>query len=163
MGRRAFRRSVSDAALGRVRPQLEYKAQRHGCTLLVADRWYPSSQLHHGCPAPGDNPCRLEGKGRIDKLLRCPVTGTMVDRDVNAARNLRDWPGHASPGPVEARVPPVSSPGGSAGDGGPDARASGRPGSTCKTPRRKQGGRVPRGQNPNRDRDEGTPRGEASW
>jgi putative transposase len=36
--------------------------------------------------------CRLIGKQRIDKLLMCPQTGEMVDRDVNAARNLRDWP-----------------------------------------------------------------------
>jgi putative transposase len=135
MGRRAFRRSVSDAALGRIRPQLDYKAKRYGGVLTVADRWFPSSQLHHGCTRPDGGPCQLEGKHRLDKYLRCPVTGQFVDRDVNAARNLRDWPGQASPGLVEARVPPVSSPGGGAGDGGPDTRTSGRPGSARKTTR----------------------------
>ncbi|MDT5240107.1 MAG: putative transposase, partial [Mycobacterium sp.] len=34
----------------------------------------------------------IVGKGRIDKLLGCPHTGDVVDRDHNAARNLRDWP-----------------------------------------------------------------------
>ena len=28
----------------------------------------------------------------MDKVLRCPITGEDVDRDINAARNLRDWP-----------------------------------------------------------------------
>jgi putative transposase len=157
MGKRAFRRSVSDASLGRIRPQLEYKARRHGGTLVIADRWFPSSQIHHGCACPDGSPCRLEGKHRLDKLLRCPLTGQLVDRDVNAARNLRDWPGHASPGLVEARVPPVSTPADSGGDGGPDTRTSGRPGSTRKTTRQQPGGRVRRDQNPRRNHGRGTP------
>ena len=49
LGRRAFRRSVSDAALGTFRCVLRYKAERAGTTLVVADRWYASSQIHHGC------------------------------------------------------------------------------------------------------------------
>lgn len=97
MGRRAFRRSVSDAAMGLVRPQLVYKTARHGATLTVVDRWFPSSQIHHGCFQPNGSPCRLEskrdsGKIKLDKVLRCPITGEDVDRDINAARNLRDWP-----------------------------------------------------------------------
>ena len=53
MGRRAFRRAVSDAAMGLVGPQLVYKTARYGGNLIVADRWFPSSQIHHGCTAPG--------------------------------------------------------------------------------------------------------------
>ena len=97
MGRRAFRRAVSDAAMGLVRPQLAYKTARHGVTLTVADRWFASSQIHHGCLQSDGSPCRLEskrdsGKITMDKVLRCPITGEDVDRDINAARNLRDWP-----------------------------------------------------------------------
>ena len=44
---RAFRRAVSDAALGAIKPQLVYKATRNSGTLTVADRWFPSSQIHH--------------------------------------------------------------------------------------------------------------------
>ena len=33
----------------------------------------------------------LIGKGKIDKILTCAVTGELVDRDNNAAKNLRDW------------------------------------------------------------------------
>ena len=50
MGRRAFRRAVSDAAMGAVKPQLAYKTTRHGTVLTVADRWFASSHIHHGCP-----------------------------------------------------------------------------------------------------------------
>jgi putative transposase len=58
----------------------------------VADRWFASSQIHHGCHHPDGTPCRLVGKYRLDKQLVCPQTGALVDRDINAARNLRDWP-----------------------------------------------------------------------
>jgi putative transposase len=92
MGRRAFRRAVSDAAMGAIRPQLAYKSARCGATLTVADRWFASSQIHHGCHRPDGTPCRLVGKHRIAKQLVCPLTGEIVDRDHNAARNLRDWP-----------------------------------------------------------------------
>jgi putative transposase len=99
MGRRAFRRAVSDAAMGAIRPQLAYKTTRYGATLTVADRWFASSQIHHGCTHPDGTPCRLVGKGRVDKQLVCPLTGEIVDRDHNAAHNLRDWPGM----PVDAQ------------------------------------------------------------
>jgi putative transposase len=89
MGRRAFRRSVSDAAMGLVKPQLGYKTARCGGELTVADRWFPSSQIHHGHPNPDGTSCRLIGRGHIDKQLVCPLTGEVVDRDRNAALNLR--------------------------------------------------------------------------
>lgn len=134
MGRRAFRRSVSDAALGAVRPQLAYKCGRTGSVLTVADRWFPSSQLHHGCTGRDGQPCRLGYTvSKLDKHLVCPVTAESVDRDVNAARNLRDWPDM----PVDAQsvrrsrtsaVPPVAA--------GTSARTAGVTcglGSACKT------------------------------
>ena len=100
MGRRAFRRSVSDAALGAVRPMLEYKAPKFGSTLVVVDRWFPSSQIHHGCG------CRLIArKSKLDKMLVCERSGELVDRDVNAACNIRDWTPIQSSGPVRTVAP----------------------------------------------------------
>jgi putative transposase len=126
MGRRAYRRAVSDAAMGLIGPMLAYKSVRHGGELVVADRWFASSQIHHGCTAPDGTPCRLVGKGRIDKLLVCPHTGDVVDRDHNAARNLRDWPEPASCGPVRTTAPSVPGPTTSVGTGhGADAGSSG--------------------------------------
>jgi putative transposase len=100
MGRRAFRRAVSDASLGQLRLMLAYKTGRAGTQLTVADRWFASSQIHHGCG------CRLQAPTRLAKTLICQVTGERVDRDRNAALNLRDWPeSNASSGLVEASAP----------------------------------------------------------
>lgn len=91
--------------MGLVAPQLAYKTAKCSGVLTVADRWFASSQIHHGCTSPDGTPCRLQGKGRIDKHLLCPVTGEVVDRDRNAALNLRDWPDNASRGPVGTTAP----------------------------------------------------------
>jgi putative transposase len=133
MGRRAFRRSVSDAAMGLIRPQLVYKTLRHGSALIVADRWFASSQIHHGCYQPDGSPCRLHGKGRIDKHLICPQTAEVVDRDRNAARNLRDWPDYASCGPVGTTAPSVPGPTTTVGTGhGTDTGSSGARGASVR-------------------------------
>ena len=110
MGRRAFRRSVADVAMVLVKPELVYQTARYGGVLTVADRWFPSSQIHHGHTSPDATPCRLIDKGRIDKQLMCPHTGEVVDRDRNAALNLRDWPDHANCGPVGTTAPSVLGP-----------------------------------------------------
>ncbi|MDT5328699.1 MAG: putative transposase [Mycobacterium sp.] len=51
-----------------------------------------TARRHHGCHQTDPTACRLVGKHRMDKQLVCPHTGQIVDRDHNAARNLRDWP-----------------------------------------------------------------------
>ncbi|MHB1823606.1 MAG: IS607 family element RNA-guided endonuclease TnpB, partial [Acidimicrobiales bacterium] len=119
MGRRAFRRSVSDAAVGAIRPQLTYKMAWRGTTLTVADRWFASSKIHHGCG------CRLVEPKKLAKQLVCARTGELVDRDINAALNLCDWPDTASCGSVGATAPKPSSPIGSGGGLGFDAGSSG--------------------------------------
>lgn len=117
MGRRAFRRSVSDAALGMFRPMLTDKAAQRGGRVVIVDRWYASSQIHHGCG------CRLIAPTKLAKKLICATTGELVDRDINAARNIRDWsdspPPTTSRGPVGATAPVVSTlVGGNHGDAG---------------------------------------------
>jgi len=120
MGRRAFRRAVSDTGLGAIRPTLTYKAERAGLRLVVADRWFPSSKLHHGCGG------QLVGP-KLAKNLTCEACGVKVDRDENAAKNLRDWPEHAaSPGAVGASAPLDPGPPSGGTDGGPDGRSIGR-------------------------------------
>ena len=141
MGRRAYRRAVSDAAMGAVGPMLAHKTARHGVVLTVADRWFPSSQIHHGCTTPDGTECRLIGKGRIDKLLVCPRTGTVVDRDRNAALNLRDWPDYASCGPVGTTAPSVPGPTTPVGTGhGADTGTPGARGASVR-PRPRGAGR----------------------
>jgi putative transposase len=108
MGRRAYRRAVSDAAMGLVGPLLAYKTTRHGGVLVVADRWFASSQIHHGCTHPDGTACRLIGKDRIDKELVCPsrgksltVTGTLRAISVTG----RITPVVAQSGPRPHRFP----------------------------------------------------------
>ena len=85
MGRRAFRRTVHQAGIGVVRPTLGYKTRWAGGQLVVADRWFASSRIHHGC---GGYHARLRLE---DKVWVCPRCGARVDRNANAALNLRDW------------------------------------------------------------------------
>jgi putative transposase len=90
MGRRAFRRTVAQAGLGGVRPTLAYKTAWNGGHLVVADRWFASSKIHHGC---GGRPNDLKLSQRV---WECPRCGELVDRNANAALNLRDWTGAAA-------------------------------------------------------------------
>jgi putative transposase len=93
MGRRAFRRSVYQAGIGKVRPMLAYKCAQQGGRLLVADRWLASSKTHHGCGG------HLADLKLGERTWACPGCGQLVDRNANAALNLRDWTG-----PVGDRV-----------------------------------------------------------
>ena len=76
-------KSVSDASLGEFRRQLEYKSVWHRKHLAVIDRWFPSSKLHMGCGALN---AALTLSDRTWLLRGC---GVMVDRDLNAAENIR--------------------------------------------------------------------------
>ena len=152
MGRRAYRRAVSDTAMGLVRSQLAYKTAYRGSTLILADRWFASSQIHHGCHQPSGGPCRLVGTGRIDKFLECPQTGKIVGRDRNAALNLRDCPDHASCGPVGATAPSVPGPIKSVGTGhGADVASSDAGGAPVRPRRRWAGGGEARTKTPQGD------------
>ncbi|CAG4934665.1 IS607 family element RNA-guided endonuclease TnpB [Acidithrix sp. C25] len=112
MGRRALRRSVSDAGLGAFKPTLTYKAERAGVKVVVVDRFFPSSQIHHNCTG------RLTG-AKLAKRLICDTCHVEVDRDENASLNIRDW-SVISCGPVGSSALPVPRPfgtGGSCDDG----------------------------------------------
>ena len=61
---------------------LGYKTAREGGTLVVADRWYPSSKR---CSACGSVKAKLT---LAERIYQCDACGLVLDRDVNAARNL---------------------------------------------------------------------------
>lgn len=77
-------RHIADAAWGEFRRQLEYKARWYGRTLVVVDKWFPSSKTcsHPGC-GHGLDEMRLDVRG-----WTCPKCGATHDRDTNAAKNL---------------------------------------------------------------------------
>lgn len=75
-------RSVSDAALGEFRRQLEYKAARNGAVLRVVDRWYPSSKTCSNCGV-------VKAKLSLsERTFNCDDCGISIDRDLNAAINI---------------------------------------------------------------------------
>ncbi|MDI5906343.1 MULTISPECIES: zinc ribbon domain-containing protein [Streptomyces] len=64
--------------------QLRYKCEWYGRTLVVVDRFFPSTRRCSACHAMGP---------RMDVSVRqwtCAECGALHDRDVNAAVNLRD-------------------------------------------------------------------------
>jgi len=80
------------------RRQLRDKADWYGSQVVVADRWYPSSKTRSGCGWV-DNHLTL-----ADRLFRCrtpeqPACAVVLDRDLNAAKNLADLAGSASERP----------------------------------------------------------------
>jgi putative transposase len=78
---RRLARAISDAAWRQFRTLLVYKTAWHGRTLVVVDRWFPSSKLCSTCGALAQ---RMPLSAR-SWTCRC---GTVHDRDVNAARNI---------------------------------------------------------------------------
>ena len=78
---RTLAQAISDQGFGRARRMLAYKTGWHGGALLIADRWFPSSRLCSGCGA-------VKAKLALsERVYRCGC-GLVLDRDVNAARNL---------------------------------------------------------------------------
>jgi putative transposase len=84
---RRLSRAISDMGFFAFRRQLEYKADRRGAVVVVADRFFASSKT---CSAPACG-------HKVDKLplsvreWTCPVCGVVHDRDVNAAKNLQEY------------------------------------------------------------------------
>ena len=81
---RHLSRAVSDMGFFEFRRQLKYKAAQRGGVIVVADRWYPSSKT---CSCCGH---KLDSLALSVREWVCPECGSIHDRDVNAAINLRN-------------------------------------------------------------------------
>ena len=77
--------SISDCGFGEFRRQLEYKSVLHGNTLIVTDRFFPSSKTCSGCGAV------KEALLLSEREFICENCGMVIDRDLNAAINLRNY------------------------------------------------------------------------
>jgi putative transposase len=84
MRNRHLARSIADMGFFEFRRQLEYKADMRGGVVKVADRFFASSKT---CSACGH---KLDDLPLSVRDWTCPACGTLHDRDVNAAINLRD-------------------------------------------------------------------------
>lgn len=75
--------SISDAGLGELRRQLAYKSDWYGSRLVIADRFFASSKTCSGCGV-------IKESLRLSKrVFDCDACGLSLDRDENAAINLR--------------------------------------------------------------------------
>lgn len=82
--KRRLGRALADASLGELRRQLAYKTVDHGSTLIVVDRFYPSSKTCSHCGL-------VKAKLALwERTYVCDDTdcAMSLDRDVNAARNI---------------------------------------------------------------------------
>jgi putative transposase len=86
---RRLARHVAGVGMAELRRQIEYKAAWSGVRVHVADRWYPSSKTCSACGV-------VKAKLRLsERLFRC-ACGLVLDRDLNAARNLAALVEHTS-------------------------------------------------------------------
>jgi len=94
--------SIADAAWSETFRQLKYKTLWCGSRLVLADRWYPSTKR---CSKCGNV---KEHMDLSERIYHCDICGLIIDRDLNAARNLEQWPGVARTlkTPVEGGVQP---------------------------------------------------------
>ncbi|MGH3443349.1 MAG: RNA-guided endonuclease TnpB family protein [Nitriliruptorales bacterium] len=81
--KRRLGRALADASLGELDRQLGYKSRRSGTHLVRVGRYYPSSKTCSACGAV---------RAKLPLHMRtfdCDTCGVSLDRDVNAARNIR--------------------------------------------------------------------------
>jgi len=77
-------KSTHDNGYGMLKTFLKYKLEAQGKQLIVVDRFFPSSKRCSSCHY------RNRELTLADRIWECPVCGEVLDRDINAAMNLRD-------------------------------------------------------------------------
>lgn len=80
-------KAISEASWYTLRVYLTYKAEENGIDVVIADKYFPSSQL---CSC-----CGYKNKQVKDLNIRtwtCPKCSVTHNRDLNAALNLKDYP-----------------------------------------------------------------------
>jgi putative transposase len=75
-------KAIADMGFYEFRRQLEYKCQLYGATLIVVDRWYPSTKTCSRCHTKKDSMPLSE------RVFRCENCGLEIERDFNASINL---------------------------------------------------------------------------
>lgn len=83
MANHKLARAISDVGFYEFRRQLEYKAKLYGTEVVVAPRFFPSSKMCSGCGTVKKELTLAE------RVFHCDQCGLTLDRDLNAARNLR--------------------------------------------------------------------------
>lgn len=80
--------AISDMGFFEFRRQLGYKCGWYGASLIVVDRFYPSSQICSNCKHKQKMPLK-------ERVYNCPECGLKIDRDLNASINLEQAAGRS--------------------------------------------------------------------
>ena len=78
-------KSISEQGWGYFRTYLKYKCESNNIPLVLVDRWYSSSKT---CSCCGNIYKELK---LSDRVYICPKCGVKLDRDINAAINIRNY------------------------------------------------------------------------
>lgn len=81
---RRWGRKIGDVAGAEFVSILEWVASNVGCTIVKIGRWEASTKVCHVCG------CKYEDLTLGDREWVCPECGAKLDRDVNAAINIRE-------------------------------------------------------------------------
>ncbi len=76
-------KSMRDASMGTIRRQLAYKGVWYRTHIVAVGRFYPSSKLCFECGYKND------ALTLSDRVWACPACREVLDRDLNAARNIK--------------------------------------------------------------------------
>uniref|UniRef100_A0A6H1Z8H3 Putative transposase n=1 Tax=viral metagenome TaxID=1070528 RepID=A0A6H1Z8H3_9ZZZZ len=76
-------RAILDEGWAELRRMIDYKALMYGTEVVIHDRWFPSSKACSGCGVVKDVLLLS------DRVYECDACGVVLDRDHNAALNLR--------------------------------------------------------------------------
>jgi len=77
-------KSIADLGWGQFCTMLKYKAEWEGKVYIEVDRFFPSSKTCNHClHRTSEMPLDISS-------WQCPKCGTLHDRDINAAKNIRD-------------------------------------------------------------------------
>ena len=84
MKNRHLSKAVANQKFYEFRTKLSVKCKENGIELRIVNTWYPSSKMCHRCG-------NLKRDLKLsDRMFCCPHCGAVIDRDLNAALNLRD-------------------------------------------------------------------------
>ena len=84
MKNRHLSKAVQQQCFGEFRRQMEYKAMWNNISVVIADKFYPSSKL---CSCCGNMKKDLK---LSDRIYRCEC-GNVIDRDYQASLNLKRY------------------------------------------------------------------------
>jgi len=77
-------KATNDNPFGQFRTYLDSKMQEQGRVLITINKWYPSSKACSCCRYVNNN------LSIADRVWTCPECGSILDRDINAAINIKN-------------------------------------------------------------------------